>query len=391
MNKVFHKLFAVLAVTILMSVSVVPVFAKVDFVGEESVDLTDQVYEDDVMIGGAFVNGDFTVVGDSFIAGNMLEISGTFGDDMNIVGGQVELSGEIADDLRMAGGTVVLDGKVGSDAFLAGGQVTITKDSVISDELYVGAGMVRLFGTVNGDVYLGAGQAVVSGVINGDLTIEAEDISISDTAQINGNLIYKSNNEIKDLNKENISGTVEYTPISEIDLSGVGVNTGTVGGLAVGAGIVAQITGFIVGLLMLFIVGLAMVLIVPGFSDRTSKFFTGQIGWSLLYGLVAMIVLPVLSILIMITIIGLPLGIITLVLYFVGLYIAKVVAAMSVGSAIIGRKKKNLSILVLSLALGLFIYELITMIPIVGGFINLVMVMVGYGAIMLWFTKRHKA
>ncbi len=391
MNKVFHKLFAVLAVTILMSVSVVPVFAKVDFVGEESVDLTDQVYEDDVMIGGAFVNGDFTVVGDSFIAGNMLEISGTFGDDMNIVGGQVELSGEIADDLRMAGGTVVLDGKVGSDAFLAGGQVTITKDSVISDELYVGAGMVRLFGTVNGDVYLGAGQAVVSGVINGDLTIEAEDISISDTAQINGNLIYKSNNEIKDLNKENISGTVEYTPISEIDLSGVGVNTGTVGGLAVGAGIVAQITGFIVGLLMLFIVGLAMVLIVPGFSDRTSKFFTGQIGWSLLYGLVAMIVLPVLSILIMITIIGLPLGIITFVLYFVGLYIAKVVAAMSVGSAIIGRKKKNLSILVLSLALGLFIYELITMIPIVGGFINLVMVMVGYGAIMLWFTKRHKA
>ena len=278
MSKFLNKVLALVGVVMLFGMNVMPVFAKVDFVGEENVDLTNKVYEDDVMISGAFVNGDFEVTGDSFVVGSILEFSGTFGDDMNVAGGQVSLSGEIADDLWMAGGTVDLDAIVGSDAFLAGGQVTISKDTVIADQLYVVGGMVRLFGTVNGDVYLGAGQAVISGVVNGDLVINAEDISISDTAQINGNLIYKSNSEIKDLNKDNITGTVEYSPITEIDLTSVNANIGAVGGLAAGAGIIAKITGFIVGLLMLFVVGLAMIIVLPGFSHRTSKYFTNNIG-----------------------------------------------------------------------------------------------------------------
>jgi hypothetical protein len=86
----------------------------------------------------------------------------------------------------------------------------------------------------------------------------------------------------------------------------------------------------------------------------------------------------------------LPLGIISLVIYLVMLYVAKVVASLAVGSALIGRRQKSVSSLVLALALGVLITELITSVPLIGGFINIILLIVALGAMMLWYVNRHK-
>jgi hypothetical protein len=141
---------------------------------------------------------------------------------------------------------------------------------------------------------------------------------------------------------------------------------------------------------MLFVTGLALILVFPGFTHRSAHSFTAKMGWSLLYGLLILIVMPILSILLMVTIVGLPLGLIMLLAYFSLLYIAKVIAGLSIGSALIGRKEKGAGSQILSLFLGLLILELVALIPIVGGLLGFVMLVVGLGAIYFWFMNRHK-
>ncbi len=361
--------------------------AKVDFVADENLDLTGKSYVDDVMMAGSTMSGQFEVGGDLYAAGNIVEINGVFGDDVNLAGSQVELNGAVVDDVKLAGGYVTVNSQIGSDAMVAGGQVTIAKDAVIDGDLYLAGGMVRMFGQVKGDVYLNAGQAVVSGEVGGNLIVNAEDFSISDTAKIGGNLTYSTKDEIKDIDTANVGGEVVFRPLPELDMTGVDV--AKVGGAIAGASIAARLSGFVVGLLMLFVFGLVMILLMPGFAGRTSKYFSSRMLISLLYGLLILIVMPIACVLAMITLIGLPVGIVGLVSYFILLYVAKVVASLSVGSAIIGRRKNTVSALVLSLALGLLITELITSIPLIGWFVNLILITVALGAMMYWFMNRH--
>lgn len=376
-------------IAVAMTLSVNSVSAKVEFVGGEDLDLTGKKYVDDVMIGGAMVTGEFEALGDVFAVGNMLELNGTYGDDLNLAAGQIELNGKVADDVRLAAGNIKINGKIGSDVMVAGGQITIEKDAVIDGDLYVAGGLVRIFGTVKGNVYLGAGQVSIGGIIDGDVNLNAEDFSISDTAKIGGNLNYSSKQELTNIKQNQVTGKIDFSPLPEVDLTKADV--AAVGSVAAGAGMMAQISGFIVGLLMLFVTGLALVLLFPGWSHRTSKYFSSHTAISLLYGLMVLIVMPIVSILVMFTVIGIPLGIISLVSYFVFLYIAKIVASLSIGSALLGRRQKTASALILALALGVLITELITSIPLVGMFLNLILLVVALGAMVLWYVNRHKS
>lgn len=357
-----------------------PVQAKVLFKGGENVDLNNQVFDGETFIGGAMINGSPEVKNDAFIAGSNLDISGIYGDDLNIAGGQVTIGGEIKDVVRAAGGNVKLNAKVGSNAHLAGGQIDIAKDTVIGGDLQVAGGMVTINGEIKGNLRVAGGQVIIAGIVDGDANIEADEVQFLDSAKVKGKLEYSAKKQSDSIKNEQVGGGVNYSEPK------VDVDSGVVQSISW----TNRIVGYVIGYLMMLIVGLVLLLLAPMFANKSSYAFSKKMGWSLLWGLIVLIVLPIVCVILMITFVGLPLSFIGLAIYFIAWYLSKIIAGLAFGSVLLNRKNENFSSLIGALALGILVLEIVTKIPYLGFIFNMLFVATGIGAMgMVLFSKKE--
>lgn len=88
-----------------------------------------------------------------------------------------------------------------------------------------------------------------------------------------------------------------------------------------------------------------------------------------------------------ITVIGLPLAGILLAIFIITMCLAKIYAGVFIGNLLINPKKMNKLKLFGIAALGIFIIEVVGLVPYVGGLIALLTVILGFGA--LWTHKKE--
>ncbi|MFA4930440.1 MAG: polymer-forming cytoskeletal protein [Patescibacteria group bacterium] len=373
------KLLSWLFSTVLLFNLFLPVsaYAKVDFRGGEELNLANENFPDDLMAAGALLDGELEVAGDTYLAGSMIDISGNFSDDLNVAGSQVTLAGQAADNLRAAGADVTVAMQIGGNAMLAGAQVTIDKNTVIDGDLYVAGANVVLNGHVLGDVYVTGARVVLDGQFDGNVKIDAEEVSLGEQAKIAGNFDYTSTEELDNTVTGQVGGAIHFAKYQPSDDQVIVDSWGAMS-------LFSRVSSFIVGLIMLLVVGLVLVLIAPKFSDQTNNYFIKRMGWSLLLGIVVIIVWFTVSVFLLFTLIGIPLAIISLALFGVVMYLAKVLAGFSIGSVLIGRQKTSWIVMLSALALGLLVYEIIAIIPFIGWIFNMVFVATAVGA-MMWY------
>jgi len=105
-----------------------------------------------------------------------------------------------------------------------------------------------------------------------------------------------------------------------------------------------------------------------------------SLGW----GALLLFATPIACIIVMITVIGLPLGLIALALWGIGIYLSQIPVALTLGRLILKREEASLSRgpMIGYLALGLFILYLLNWIPVLGFFIGLMTVLFGMGSLI---------
>ena len=136
------------------------------------------------------------------------------------------------------------------------------------------------------------------------------------------------------------------------------------------------------------LISIVLVLIMPSMSNRLSNNVKEKFWKTLLFGLIALIVIPIAAVLIMITVIGIPIGIILLILYALAVYLSKIVAALYVGKLVFEKPEKHL---IKAVIVGVIIYVILVNIPYIDGLVRLLAVLLGMGAITLMiFTKDKK-
>ena len=109
-------------------------------------------------------------------------------------------------------------------------------------------------------------------------------------------------------------------------------------------------------------------------------------------GIVFLIVVPIVSVLVMITVIGIPLGLIALLLYGIALFSAQVFVGMTLGRLILSffSDGNRRMIQFLGLLLGLLILFGVSFIPYFGPWAPLVVIILGLGGLMLAIGRlRH--
>ncbi len=335
-----------------------------------------EVVDDDLYIAGSTITIDGTVNGDLWACGNTITVNGEVKGSIVAIGQTVSINGNVGHAARLAGEKVNISGNVSGDLIVFASEATISSQAKIDGDFLFGSGNVRMDGPIGRNVKGGGSDVTISNVVGGNAELSVENLTLTSTANIQGNLTYTSKNEADIQAGARVGGkTIQNMPEVKkpAPFSGIG--------------------GKILGFLMAFVTGLIIILVVPRRSASAADSIRNKPWASLGWGAVILFATPIAAILVCFTVIGIPVGLISLALYAVAVYISQVFVSLFLGRWIIGRFRETDSkaIMVGALASGLAIITILKLIPYLGFWIGLAVALFGLGAVLVSETTSRNA
>lgn len=335
--------------------------------------VTEQI-RDDLYVAGGTVEVTGEVDGDVVAAGGTVTLSSPTSGGILASGGTVTIRGSTGRSIRAAAGTLIVAGRIGTDAVLAGGSVTIERGAEVARDLVVAGGSVQVSARVRRNAYLTGGSVTIAGTVDGNVEAQADKVVLLPTARINGSLRYSSGRPIEIQSGAQVAGQVTHVPRSSRSRSML--NPASRFGF--------RFAGRVIEALWLLVIGLILVALAPRAVHRVKERVGRQFGMSLLTGFVLAVVVPVAVVLLLITIIGIPLGLVVMFLYLATLYPGMVFVSAWLGDAIgrrLGRGQGGMSPY-LAVTLGVLVLMILVALPFVGWIFRLLAICAGFGA--LW-------
>jgi len=356
---------------LVMVFTAVPVLAADLRSGDTVTIASGEVIDDDLYIAAANTIIDGTVNGDIFGVGTTITINGIVNGGVSIVGQTLTVNGEIAGGARLAGNTIKVNGNIDGDLLAAGNTIDVASTARIGGDFLFGAATVRIDGPVEGYIKGGGSEVILTNGVGGDIELKVDNLTIASTANIQGNLTYTSDNEANIQSGAQIAGTTTRKipeariPAEAAPFFGIG--------------------GKVIAFLMTLLAGIVVVLVAPRRATAVAASVRHKPWLSLGWGAVILFATPIAAIITFITVVGVPVGLIGLALYGIGIYLSQIAVGLFIGYWIIGyfRKVETRGILVGALALGFTILTLLKLIPYAGFPLWLATVLFGLGAMAL--------
>ena len=352
------------AIVLVFSVPIISLAAEFRSGDQPSVRQEEKITNDVYMAGGSVTSAGL-VDGDLISGGGTVVISGNVSGDVFAGGGNVNIISNIGDDVRAGGGTVIISGKVEGDLIVGGGQINIGGSGIGGDAI-LGGGSIRIDAPIAGDVKIGGGTVYINSSIGGNVKIEADEVKLGSSAVISGNLTYKAKTELIKEEGAVIKGEVKFEPR-----------------VASKGAFLAIFSAF---LLWKFFALLACALLIGMIFRRYSAEIVALAAERPLYevgrGIVVMIVMPIASILLLVTLVGIPFGVVGLIGFIAIMLFAWIIAPIILGSVVYKYfSKKALEVSWKTILLGVFLYTILGLIPFVGCLAQFLLVLGALGVI----------
>lgn len=361
-----NKILPVLALSILVSQ---PVFAEAG----------------PIIRSGDTVSVDATQVlkGDFYSLGSKVTISGPAEDDAYIAGGTVTVTAPVAKDLTVLGGTVQIHGDVGDDLRVVGGEVTLGKVAVKGDVAVLGGTLTILSGAkVEGDILFMGGDLVVEGDVTGTIHGNSETVRIN--GNVGGDIEYTSTKSFALGDKAQIKGNIQYKSFEDIDRAQNAQVAGEIQKIKVPPSSykdILRVYFFFVSVLLFSALGFFLI------ARRYVVSFINMIerapGVSGLVGLGVFLVLPFVSMLLLVSAVGILGGVTLLVAYVLLILIATALAGIVLGYLVQKLIMKKTEVTLVTVGSGVVLFSFVPLVPFLGGFIMFGLVMIVLGALSL--------
>ena len=326
-----------------------PIQSDYKMIYDDVYKMDNQVTIGEVIDGNVYVMAREVKVENAVIYGNLFVMA----EEVEIV------DSEIAGSVYALGEKVSFSGMT-NDIYACGSKVNILSDSYIFRNAKLAGETLNIDGKIGRNLDAGVNQLVVgdNAVIEGSLHYySAKEANISDQAQIQDVQFTQEEYE-----EEKQTTVTDYV----YEIVSVAFQT------------------LIVALIIVFLVG----------KFKTLK-RTENIGMDLLKstgkGALVLIFVPILSIVLMFTVIGVGFGVILLVLYIVLLCIAMSITSVEIAHRILAKKenvKKGVWIGI-SILVSLLIW-VIKFIPVIGGIVRFIIVLIGLGIVSSLIFQRNK-
>lgn len=337
--------------------------------------------EGETIDGPGFFAGDTVQIdgdinGTTFASGDQIEVNGDINGALFVIGESVRVNGEVNGNVYGLGQKIRFSGQNDGEVFLAGETVTIDQEAQTGRDLFVAGMDVLIYGEVPRHLFSAGEFVTLNSIIGGDANVTGEDITLNDSASIEGDFIYESPNEANLSQNATVAGQTDYTEREPWDNM-----EWTIGQQEKW---LFRVLFALWSLISALVVWLVIRLLRPHFwTDNTRPISTIPLK-TMGFGLLALIATPFLIILLMVTLIGIPMGIILALLYGIALYIAKIIVALFIGSLILkAYDRESLGKEFLLVLLGLFILELLMLIPYIGWIFGFIVAITGLGALLV--------
>ena len=313
-------------------------------------------------------------------------------------------------DLVASGGTVRIDGRVDGDLVASGGQVIV--DGTVTGDLLAAAGTTTISGQVDGDARVASGQARIEGRIGEDVLLGVGQATVASDAQIGGDLVFGAG-------RMQLDGAVAGSVLGS---TGNYAREGSVGGSeqvnldqpeeaqepSLGDRAVDALRRFV----SVLVIGALLLWLVPrvlrGAADAArgrplASFGVGILGF---IGTIAALALVILVTVLVAVVLGLAgLGSLTGLTVFGGLLVAAIIAflfllavafvaqaavGLALGRLLVRGGDRSFLALLGALALGVLVVVLVAAIPVVGGVLEALLVLLGLGGLLLTAIRARR-
>ncbi len=317
------------------------------------------------------------VRGDVWAAGSEIIVDGVILGDLYALAGSIRITGQVQGDVRVLGAQVTVNGLVGGHSRFLGAQVNTGSKAQLLSSCYIAAGATDLSGKIAGNTKLHVGNANLRGQFLGRLEVTAGEVEVLPTAKLAQGLEYWSRRPASISPSADIKGKVVSRSGDE-DHDIVSWITPWLGESAVG---LLRWIVELMNLLYLLMAGLFLLWLFPRDVKKAMDCLRKKPGGSLGVGLVSILVVPLVSFLFLITVLGIPVALTILALNVFGLYTAKVVVICLMGNWMLPSKWRQHR--VWAFLLGVPVYLLLSSVPAIGPVFGVLSMVWGLGATVL--------
>jgi len=308
------------------------------------------------------------VSGDIVAAGGNVIITGSAGNEVLAAGGTVHMLGKTRGDARIAGGNVIIDNEIGGEAVIAGGGIKLLPRAIIKSDLAAAAGDISVEGTIGGDARIIGGKVTINGTIKRNVDIKARRLVIGKNAVIIGTLRYEAPQEAQIEQGAVIKGEKIFA-LKKFVLPHM------------------KLRRFLWAWWVVKLLATATAALVIYFSLRkkTEEFTLlalKRFSSELLTGFIVLVVIPAAILVLFITFVGWLLALIGVFFYIAFLMVSAVLGGV-VLSGLTGRYmiKKEPYITWPVILLGVFLYQIAGLIPVLGWLFKLVFFLTALGTL----------
>jgi len=310
----------VLAVALLaggIALPAAPVLGSLRTANQVIVTEDDVVREDLYAVGGrTIVEG--VVQGDLIVLTGEVIVTGTVeGDIIGLVGGPVRLGGEVGESVLVAAVSLETAGRVGADVSGFVGEARLGGE--VGRDVLVTGGEVEVTARVGRDVRSQAWRLIVNGEVGRDIAARVDDMVLGEAARITGDVTFRASDEVRVSPAANVAGALVRAQV----LAPVWAQalTRLLGWLSV--------LGFVVA-------GVALFWVFRGTGPRAVRAARERPGRSALVGLGVLVVPPIVALPLFLTLVGLPVALLILLFWVLGLFLGPIPAVAALGERLLG-------------------------------------------------------
>ena len=317
-----------------------------------------------IQIDGAVERSFFAVARDA-------QLRGVFEQDIWLAGVNLHLTPAARQSVRAAArDNLIFEGQAAGTMMAAAGEVLrLGSASHIREAAYLAAPTIIVEGAIDGRLVANGSRVVINGRIGGDATVRAHEMVMGPHAAVEGRLRHIAEKPVPaDADADAWGRRGDYDGDEGRTPTWQRANWWT------------QIYFYLAAVL----VGLCFIGMAPRLTGQSVRAVRHSFWKSALVGVLALILIPLASILVAFTFIGLPLSFLVLLVYGLMLYLSKIVVATALGGLMLRRRgQQSFGVAASAMLLGLLFLYLFANLPIVGAVAWFIVSVIGLGALIL--------
>lgn len=331
-----------------------------------------------VIRAGEVVNVFGQINGDLVVAGGQVMIDGVVNGDVLVVSGNLKLTGTVNGDVRAIGGQIDINGSVAQNLTLIGGNINVNSQAQIGGGVLAIGGNIALYAPIPKEVTVTSGSLMLDNRVGGLVRAYAIALQASEQANLNSGLEYTPETDISIHPQASIAAQAASLSLPSLFSK---VEKEKVEQEVARRLTQAQYGWLVMSYLSALVVGVVLLKLGQPLFDSLAKQIDQKPFVNFLLALLSLFFIPLIILLLIVTLVGIPLAFVTILALILTWYSLKIIAGYWLGQKASQLLKVDSGVFG-NYTLGLFIFFLLQLIPLFGWMATTLLTLTSFGALL---------